>query len=256
MPTPQADALWHELKRAAYGLTKNRADAEDIVQSAFVRALERRELWQAETNWPAWLHTVVRHLFIDHVRREKRSAQLHDHDVSEVPAPAATAPPPFAEITSDQLARAVLACDWIFREVYHLHYEQGLSYAEIAIRMNVPIGTVSTRLYRARAHIRRELEALPKVRQHNGRMSLRRIERSVVNTFSIPIRREQFAMRPSYLGQAMLPRPHSEKGMTMKIKKIEQTKEISAQPKSKDAAGVQVKTDIKAGAARLVAVCG
>jgi transposase-like protein len=131
----------------------------------------------------------------------------------------------------------------LFREVFRMYYEDGLSYAEIARGLDVPLGTVSTRMLRARQQIRRALEAGVVAR-----------ERGRDRVTSKTIRWEESA-GPAFLeGQTRTPPMQYQKGTAMKIKKIEQSKD--SKKDAKQPAGVQVKTDIKAGAAALVAVCG
>ena len=143
--------------RTALVLTHNRADAEDLVQTAFVRALDQDSLNQ-ETNWRAWLKTVVRHLAVDLARRNQRWRMtelldsLEPHDLSPELADQA-----WADITPEQLSAAVASIDANYQAVYRLHHLEGASYAQVAERLNIPVRTVGTRLHRARGRIRQSL---------------------------------------------------------------------------------------------------
>jgi RNA polymerase sigma-70 factor (ECF subfamily) len=264
----------------AFALTRNTADAEDLVQSAFERAVQHHQLLPANTNWRAWLRTVMRHLTID-LARHNQARRIHEgYDLERLPALEHEPSARWSEIGAEQLEHAIAACDRAFREVYELHCREGLSYAEIGKRMNLPIGTVATRVYRARARIRSQLEALPEARQLRASAQLafdaspqrplalrmRRVEPDAWSVhamrramlrgrFTLRDLREQSAPTPFKLRQLSSLQQQFEEGTTMKIKKIEAAKETTHKD-VKDAAGVQVKTAIKAGAAKLVAVCG
>jgi RNA polymerase sigma-70 factor, ECF subfamily len=144
--------------RTALVLTHNRADAEDLVQIAFVRALNRTGALGADTNWPAWLKTVIRHLAVDLARRNQRwrSTELLE---STQPAPAndATADEPWSAVTPEQLEAAVDSIDSHYQAVYRLHHLEGASYAQMSEQLNIPVRTVGTRLHRARGRIRDSL---------------------------------------------------------------------------------------------------
>jgi RNA polymerase sigma-70 factor (ECF subfamily) len=145
--------------RTALVLTHNRADAEDLVQIAFIRALNRTGSLDADTNWPAWLKTVIRNLAVDLARRNQRwrSSEFVE---STQPAPAtdaAAGDEPWAEVTPEQLQAAVDSIDTHYRDVYRLHHLEGASYAQMSEQLNSPVRTVGTRLHRARGRIRDSL---------------------------------------------------------------------------------------------------
>jgi RNA polymerase sigma-70 factor, ECF subfamily len=143
--------------RTALVLTHNRADAEDLVQTAFVRALDQDSLNQ-ETNWRAWLKTVVRHLAVDLARRNQRWRMTELLDSLEPHELAAElADQAWADITPEQLSAAVASIDANYQAVYRLHHVEGASYAQVAERLNIPVRTVGTRLHRARGRIRQSL---------------------------------------------------------------------------------------------------
>lgn len=257
------ECLWRELMGTAFARTRNTADAEDLVQTAFERAVEHHQLSPANGNLRAWLRTVIRHLTIDLARREQTRRVQDGYDLDRLAAVQHEPTARWLEISDADLEHAIATCDRMFREAYELHCREGLSYAEIGKRMNLPIGTVATRVHRARARIRTQLEALPEGRQtfrirrvspdawpmHARRHAMLHSAFAARNFF-----REQSFTHPFSLRQLSSHQHLFHGGTTMKIKKIEAAKE----PKKdvKDTAGVQVKTAIKAGAARLVAVCG
>lgn len=141
--------------RTALVLTHNRADAEDLVQIAFMRALDHASSLDAETNWRAWLKTVVRHLAVDLARRNQRwrATELLESLESAAPEPE-PADEAWATISPEQLQAAVDAIDPNYQAVYRLHHVEGASYAQMAEQLQIPIRTVGTRLHRARGRIR------------------------------------------------------------------------------------------------------
>jgi RNA polymerase sigma-70 factor (ECF subfamily) len=144
--------------RTAMVLTHNRADAEDLVQIAFMRALDRSSTLDADTNWPAWMKTVVRHLAVDLARRNQRWRLT---ELLDSIAPTGAAPEPteaaWSSVSPEQLEAAVDSIDKHYQAVYRLHHLEGASYAQMAEQLKIPVRTVGTRLHRARGRIRDSL---------------------------------------------------------------------------------------------------
>lgn len=144
--------------RTALVLTRNRADAEDLVQIAFVRALDRSESLDADTNWPAWLKTVIRHLAVDLARRNQRWRLTEFVESTHAgPISAESADAAWAGVTPEQLHAAVDSIDAHYQTVYRMHHHEGASYAQMAEQLQIPVRTVGTRLHRARGRIRDRL---------------------------------------------------------------------------------------------------
>lgn len=159
-PTPYADLaeLRAAVLRTALVLTHNRADAEDLVQIAFIRALDRSGTFDPDTNWPAWLKTVIRHLAVDLARRNQRWRLTELLDSTEPVANAnETVEEAWTAVTPEQLQAAVDSIDAHYQAVYKLHHLEGASYAEMAEQLKIPVRTVGTRLHRARGRIRDRL---------------------------------------------------------------------------------------------------
>ena len=139
------DALYARALR----LCGNADRARDLVQDAIERALRRRESFVAGTNLRAWLMTILSNRFVDQVRRERvvREVAIEDREVAAEP------PPAEARVTDEQLRAAVAALPADLREVVTLHALEGLGYRAIALRLRLPMGTVGTRLARARGQL-------------------------------------------------------------------------------------------------------
>src|SRR6184192_1805505 len=167
-PTPAADAekrasfereaLVHldSLYRVALRLTGNAAEADDLVQETMLKAYRAWEQYQKGTNAKGWLLTILRHAFINEYRRRTRHPETVDLDAIEPFSvfeelqdddPQGTF---FDRIVDDEVLRAIDELPEQFREMVVLSDVEGLSYEEIARVLEVPVGTVKSRLFRAR----------------------------------------------------------------------------------------------------------
>ena len=145
--------------RLARWLTGNRADAEDVVQDAFLAAF--RGIGNlSDGNARAWVLTIVRHAAYQWLRKNRRDALVFVEDLESVALDLSAAPavetPGAALITKTEatlLEEAIAALPVIPRETLVLREVQGLTYREIAEVTRVPIGTVMSRLARARGQV-------------------------------------------------------------------------------------------------------
>ena len=142
---------------AAY-LTRNGSEAEDLVQETYVRALRFSHRFQPGTHLRAWLFQILRNTFLTFYRRETHQPMLLDRDLEDglEEAPAGEAPDP-AVVTTLDLERALGELPEDFRSVLLLADLEGLALLEIGQIMDIPIGTVKSRLFRARRMVRRRL---------------------------------------------------------------------------------------------------
>ena len=160
MVLPHRDALYGH----ALALTHNADEAEDLVQETTLRALRGFDTFRADGPIRAWLLTILRNLFINGYRRRVRAPRPVSLDALENPDPLMPcAPGPerqvFSRMEHEALARAVAALPTDYREVLILSDIRGLSYQEISEQVGVPVGTVRSRLSRARSRVRRALFA-------------------------------------------------------------------------------------------------
>jgi RNA polymerase sigma-70 factor, ECF subfamily len=158
----------------AIRLTGNKADAEDLIHSALVKALEHESNLPAETNWMGWLRQVMRRMAIDMSRRRRRWRVADDYDLAELPVRPDDTSPSWIEISPEELGAALETCKAVYREVYDLYHVHGLSYGEIARRLDIPICTVSTRLHRLRAQLRASLGPTSEIELSRARGQLQR----------------------------------------------------------------------------------
>ncbi len=154
----QLIAVLPRLRRFARGLTGSTVEADDLVQAACERALARRHQFQEGTRFDSWMFRIVQTIWIDQIRA--RTVRKEDGEVAE------------GRLGSDEPVRRVqarLELDEVRRAVGRLPPDQrtalllvtvdGLSYKEAAEVVQVPVGTIMSRLARARMALQVQLEA-------------------------------------------------------------------------------------------------
>src|SRR6185436_6286367 len=158
----QALVHFDALYGAAYRLTRNARDAEDLVQDALLRAYRFWDSFEQDSNCKAWLLRIVTNTFINEYQRKKRSREVLDAATAEqdatdgvlIHADANDRHSPERALldrsVSDDVQRALDGLPEDFRTAVVLCDVQGLSYKEIAEIMQTPVGTVMSRLFRGR----------------------------------------------------------------------------------------------------------
>ena len=160
MVLPHRDALYGH----ALALTRNADEAEDLVQETTLRALRGFDSFRSEGPIRAWLLTILRNLFINSYRTTRRTPRAVSLDALENPDPVLPIEPGpermvFSRLENEALGRAVAALPADYRDVLVMSDMRGLSYQEISELLDLPIGTVRSRLSRARNRVRRSLFA-------------------------------------------------------------------------------------------------
>ena len=167
----QAIPLIDQLFGAALGMTRNRADAEDLVQETFMKAYTKFHQYQQGTNIKAWLYRILTNTYLTHYRTAQRSpngsggeevedwqlAAAASHDEKGLVSAEAEA---LDNIPSSQLRTALESLSEDQRVVVLLSDVEGFAYKEIADMLDIPIGTVMSRLHRGRKNLREGLSAL------------------------------------------------------------------------------------------------
>jgi RNA polymerase sigma-70 factor (ECF subfamily) len=160
------------LYRSALRLTQNRAEAEDIVQEACLRAFRSFHRFDPGTNCRAWLLTILRNAFLNLRRRgghevygESTTSELADESMTDMGAAVGHPEEEFFQtVLHGDVDRALKALPLAFREAVMLADLEGLSYKEISQVLGCPIGTVMSRLSRGRGLLRMMLHRL--AREH------------------------------------------------------------------------------------------
>jgi RNA polymerase sigma-70 factor, ECF subfamily len=145
------------LRRYARYLRREPDHADDLVQECLSRAIAKIDTWQPGTNLRAWLFVILRNCHINEIRREQRVVSLDD----ETPASEPTLSVPGNQETRVALAevrRAYLRLSEEHREVLLLVAIEGLQYEEAAGILQIPVGTIRSRLSRARQTLRDALD--------------------------------------------------------------------------------------------------
>lgn len=159
----QMIALLPELRGFARFLVRERAEADDLVQEALVRALAALDQFQPGTNMKSWLFTILRNAFFELARRRRTErAALEDRSLER----ATSSEHPYA---ADQESRTALSdlqrrlwgLPPLLREALVLVGAQELSYDEAAAICGVPVGTMKARVSRARTQLRRIADHTP-----------------------------------------------------------------------------------------------
>jgi RNA polymerase sigma-70 factor (ECF subfamily) len=139
--------LLPRLRRFARAMTRHAADADDLVQLAVERALLRHEQWRPDSRFESWMFGIMRNAWIDEVRARSRRGEIFAaEEAGENVGEASTE----AQVRLLSVQRAVDALPEDQRMVVALVLIEGLSYKEAADILEVPMGTVTSRLARAR----------------------------------------------------------------------------------------------------------
>jgi RNA polymerase sigma-70 factor (ECF subfamily) len=149
--------LFDQLYNFAQWLTQNPSEAEDLVQETYVKALKGFSSFQPDTNFRAWIYRILRNTFLTSRTGLKATATvpLDEEDGLEIPASAGTPESVFIERAQEQLLQsAIEKLPLHFREILLLCEVEEMSYQEISEALSIPIGTVMSRLSRARKALR------------------------------------------------------------------------------------------------------
>lgn len=151
------------LRRYARHLTRNQDRADDVVQDCLTRAIAKLDTWEPGTNLQGWLFTILRNGYISEVRRYSRrgpEVELLDGDCR-----CAVSGNQETRLHLREVSTAFEALSFEHREVLQLVAIEGLRYEDVAKILNVPVGTIRSRLSRARSALRRQLEQGRQVRK-------------------------------------------------------------------------------------------
>lgn len=148
------DAHYEALYRYAYRLSGVSADAEDLTQETFGKALARLPQLREPERARAWLFRILRNLYLHKVRDQKRHKVVPLDAVGELPGRGEAELP---DIDPAKLQQALNELDEAFRTPIILFYFEEFSYRDIAEQMELPIGTVMSRLARGKAYLKSRL---------------------------------------------------------------------------------------------------
>jgi RNA polymerase sigma-70 factor (ECF subfamily) len=146
-------------------LTRNHAEAEDLVQETYVRAIPAMKKLRAGSNMKGWLFTILRNIWLNQLRKRRNGPQMVEIEVEDGVANSTVEPSKdshdlyVSKMETEQVRAAIQQLTVEFREIILLREYEELSYQEIASVLDCPVGTVMSRLGRARAKLRTLLVA-------------------------------------------------------------------------------------------------
>jgi RNA polymerase sigma-70 factor (ECF subfamily) len=159
-----SDATGLEYLDSLYGyamvLTRNHTEAEDLVQETYVRAIPAMNRLQPESNVKGWLFKILRNAWLNHLRKRRTAFEIAWSDVEngsigDIAEPSKDSYHAFvSKVEREQVQAAIQSLSEKFREIILLREFEELSYDEIAALLDCPVGTVMSRLARARSKLR------------------------------------------------------------------------------------------------------
>lgn len=150
--------LFDQLYNFAHWLTQNTAEAEDLVQETYTKALRGFSSFQPGTNFRAWMYRILRNSFLNS-RTGLKSTVALDEEVQDAVSDERTPESLLLEQADRETVRQALAeLPVPFREVLLLCEVEEMSYEEMAQTLGIPMGTVMSRLFRARKALRKVLQ--------------------------------------------------------------------------------------------------
>lgn len=173
----EAEAMPHadQLFRLAMWFERDRREAEDLVQDTMVQALQSFHRFTPGTNCRAWLVSILQH-----VRSNRRRARLRRDLVEEaddrIAETASFVPAVPQQLTDEDMLAALRGIPSRYSDIIVLCDVEEMTYREIAEALEIPIGTVMSRLHRGRALLRQELSALPSADRQQSRAGVRSSE--------------------------------------------------------------------------------
>ncbi len=151
--------LENNLQSFALSFTRNREDARDLTQETMLKAITYRSYYTPQTNFKAWVFTIMRNLFINQYRRKVKSGAIFDHSqelflVGNIQSHDDNA---IEKIGVKDINKQIDLLGEEYKEPFEMHF-QGYKYKEIADKLSIPIGTVKSRIFIARKKL---MEVLP-----------------------------------------------------------------------------------------------
>lgn len=154
------EAHYEALYRYAYRLSGAAHLAEDLTQETFCQAQRNLHQLREESRAKSWLFTILRNDFLHRVRSSKQEKEISLDGIAELPERAIE---PGLPIDPAQLQQALSELPEVFRTPVILYYFEDFSYKDIAEQMSVPLGTVMSRLARAKTFLRQRLTDQPEI---------------------------------------------------------------------------------------------
>lgn len=149
------------LRRYARALCGNDTEADDLVQESLLRAISRRRLWISHKGMRPWLFTIMHNLFVNALRRGARSSRVDSPERIEDAVVSNEDPGELCTLSDFERALRRLTAEQ--REVLELVGVEQMSYRQVARIAGIPVGTVMSRLSRARSQLQKSLDGETRV---------------------------------------------------------------------------------------------
>ena len=164
MTVTEFNTQFNELEDLLFGfamkLTKNRDRSRDLMQETVMRAYKNKDRFQNGTNFKAWITTIMRNSFINNYRKQRTRNNVEQpvEDMLHVADQAVTTEKASSSIMMEELQDILKNLSDTYRIPFTMFYE-GYQYLEIAAHMNLPIGTVKSRIFFARKQLKQTITA-------------------------------------------------------------------------------------------------
>lgn len=141
----------NNLHSFAMSFTRNNEDAKDLTQETMLKAITYRSYYAPQTNFKAWVFTIMRNIFINQYRRKVKSGTIFDHSADLFLLSNATdgSNSTYNYILAKELNKQIGQLTDEYKRPFQMHHH-GFKYKEIADELNIPIGTVKSRIFIAR----------------------------------------------------------------------------------------------------------
>ena len=142
-------------------LTSNREEAQDLLQDTTLKALDNEGKYTNNTNFKGWVFTIMRNIFINNYRQQVRQATVVDktEDLYHLNVCQDSGlDTPEGSVAVQEISAAIAEFSEDFRVPFNM-YVSGYKYSEIAEKLNLPLGTVKSRIFFARKRLREQLSA-------------------------------------------------------------------------------------------------
>ena len=153
-------SLQSNLLNFAYMLTSNRDDAYDLLQDTTLKALDNEDKYVDNVNFKGWVFTIMRNIFINNYRKVVRSATVIDQteDLYHLNLPQESGlDTPEGSVAANEITAAINSFSDEYRTPFSMHVA-GYKYNEIAEKMDLPLGTVKSRIFFARQRLQKMLK--------------------------------------------------------------------------------------------------
>ncbi len=160
------EALLHlesNLISFAYTFTKDKDDAKDLTQETFLKAIVYRNYYTPQTNFKAWVFTIMRNIFINQYRRKSKRNTIFDQSKDGYVINSVTSGSKENDLVDFAIiSKEIANLENEYKEPFEMHFE-GFKYKEISEKLDIPIGTVKSRIFIARKKL---MDQLPEFNNH------------------------------------------------------------------------------------------